>query len=90
MKWLVFAWKNVMRNRRRSLTAMLITAFGTAAGVEEAALERVGEGGLAGRGQAGEQEGDGALAEAERAFGRGDGAAGVLGALVDARGDAGA
>ncbi|MBI5109865.1 MAG: ABC transporter permease [Rhodocyclales bacterium] len=31
MKWLVFAWKNVMRNRRRSLTAMLITAFGTAA-----------------------------------------------------------
>ncbi|MDP2809312.1 MAG: ABC transporter permease [Rhodocyclaceae bacterium] len=31
MKWLVFAWKNVMRNRRRSLTAMLITAMGTAA-----------------------------------------------------------
>jgi putative ABC transport system permease protein len=31
MKWIFFAWKNVMRNRRRSLTAMLITAFGTAA-----------------------------------------------------------
>ena len=31
MKWLMFAWKNVMRNRRRSLTAMLITALGTAA-----------------------------------------------------------
>ena len=31
MKWLIFAWKNVMRNRRRSLTAMLITAFGSAA-----------------------------------------------------------
>ncbi|MDK9702907.1 MAG: ABC transporter permease [Sulfuritalea sp.] len=31
MKWLIFAWKNVMRNRRRSLTAMLITALGTAA-----------------------------------------------------------
>jgi putative ABC transport system permease protein len=31
MNWILFAWKNVMRNRRRSLTAMLITAFGTAA-----------------------------------------------------------
>ena len=31
MKWVMFAWKNVMRNRRRSLTAMLITALGTAA-----------------------------------------------------------
>jgi len=31
MKWLSFAWKNVMRNRRRSMTAMLITALGTAA-----------------------------------------------------------
>lgn len=31
MKWMLFAWKNVMRNRRRSLTAMLITAMGTAA-----------------------------------------------------------
>lgn len=31
MKWILFAWKNVMRNRRRSLTAMLITAMGTAA-----------------------------------------------------------
>ncbi|MDO8787069.1 MAG: ABC transporter permease [Sulfuritalea sp.] len=31
MKWLMFAWKNVMRNSRRSLTAMLITALGTAA-----------------------------------------------------------
>jgi len=31
MKWLMFAWKNVMRNRRRSATAMLITALGTAA-----------------------------------------------------------
>lgn len=31
MKWILFAWKNVMRNRRRSLTAMLITALGTAA-----------------------------------------------------------
>ena len=31
MKWLMFAWKNVMRNRRRSFTAMLITALGTAA-----------------------------------------------------------
>lgn len=31
MKWLMFAWKNVMRNRRRSSTAMLITALGTAA-----------------------------------------------------------
>jgi hypothetical protein len=27
MKWLMFAWKNVMRNKRRSLTAMLITAW---------------------------------------------------------------
>lgn len=31
MKWLLFAWKNVMRNHRRSLTAMLITALGSAA-----------------------------------------------------------
>lgn len=31
MKWLMFAWKNVMRNRRRSLMAMLITALGSAA-----------------------------------------------------------
>lgn len=31
MKWLLFAWKNVLRNGRRSLTAMVITAVGTAA-----------------------------------------------------------
>lgn len=31
MNWLMFAWKNVMRNRRRAITAMLITALGTAA-----------------------------------------------------------
>ncbi len=31
MKWLLFAWKNVLRNRRRSLTAMLITAVGASA-----------------------------------------------------------
>ena len=31
MKWLVFALRNVLRNRRRSLTALLITAIGTAA-----------------------------------------------------------
>ena len=31
MKWLVFACKNVLRNRRRSLLALLITAVGTAA-----------------------------------------------------------
>jgi putative ABC transport system permease protein len=31
MKWLLFAWRNVLRNRRRSLTALLITAVGTAA-----------------------------------------------------------
>jgi hypothetical protein len=31
MNWILFAWKNVMRNKRRSLTAMLITAMGTAA-----------------------------------------------------------
>lgn len=31
MKWMLFAWKNVLRNRRRSLTAMLITAVGVAA-----------------------------------------------------------
>ena len=31
MKWLVFAWKNVLRNRRRSLTALAVTAVGTAA-----------------------------------------------------------
>ena len=31
MKWILFAFKNVFRNRRRSLTAALITAVGTAA-----------------------------------------------------------
>ena len=31
MKWLLFAWKNVLRNRRRSLMALGITAVGTAA-----------------------------------------------------------
>jgi putative ABC transport system permease protein len=31
MKWLLFAWHNVLRNRRRSLMALLITAVGTAA-----------------------------------------------------------
>ena len=31
MKWLLFACKNVLRNRRRSLMALLITAVGTAA-----------------------------------------------------------
>jgi putative ABC transport system permease protein len=31
MKWLLFAWKNVLRNRRRSFMALLITAVGTAA-----------------------------------------------------------
>lgn len=31
MKWLLFAIKNVLRNSRRSLTAALITAIGTAA-----------------------------------------------------------
>jgi putative ABC transport system permease protein len=31
MKWLLFAWNNVLRNRRRSLMAVLITAVGTAA-----------------------------------------------------------
>ncbi|HEY8069673.1 MAG TPA: FtsX-like permease family protein [Burkholderiales bacterium] len=31
MKWLLFACKNVLRNRRRALMAMLITAVGTAA-----------------------------------------------------------
>lgn len=31
MKWLLFAWNNVLRNRRRSLMALLITAVGTAA-----------------------------------------------------------
>ena len=31
MKWLLFAWHNVLRNRRRSLMAVLITAVGTTA-----------------------------------------------------------
>jgi putative ABC transport system permease protein len=31
MKWLLFAWKNVLRNRRRSLTALAITAVSAAA-----------------------------------------------------------
>lgn len=31
MRWLLFAWKNVRRNRRRSLMAMSIVAVGTAA-----------------------------------------------------------
>ena len=31
MKWLIFACKNVLRNRRRSLMALTITAVGTAA-----------------------------------------------------------
>ena len=31
MKWLIFSLKNVLRNRRRSLTALAITAVGTAA-----------------------------------------------------------
>ena len=31
MKWLLFACKNVLRNRRRSLMALVITAVGTAA-----------------------------------------------------------
>lgn len=31
MKWLLYAWKNVMRNRRRSLMALAITAVGAAA-----------------------------------------------------------
>jgi putative ABC transport system permease protein len=31
MKWLLFAFRNVLRNRRRSLTALAITAVGTAA-----------------------------------------------------------
>lgn len=31
MKWLLFACRNVLRNRRRSLTALAITAVGTAA-----------------------------------------------------------
>ena len=31
MKWLLFACKNVLRNRRRSLMALIITAVGTAA-----------------------------------------------------------
>jgi len=29
MKWLWFAYKNVIRNRRRSLMTILITAVGT-------------------------------------------------------------
>ncbi len=33
MKWLLFAWKNVLRNRRRALLALLIIAVGTAAGL---------------------------------------------------------
>ncbi len=31
MKWLLFAWKNALRNRRRSVMAFAITAVGTAA-----------------------------------------------------------
>jgi putative ABC transport system permease protein len=31
VKWLLYAWKNVMRNRRRSLMALAITAVGAAA-----------------------------------------------------------
>jgi len=31
VKWLLFAWKNVLRNRRRSLTALAITAVSAAA-----------------------------------------------------------
>ncbi len=31
MKWLLFAWKNVLRNRRRSLTALAVTAVSAAA-----------------------------------------------------------
>lgn len=31
MKWLVFSWRNVMRNRRRTMLAMTIFAVGTAA-----------------------------------------------------------
>jgi len=31
MKWFSFAWKNVWRNRRRSMTTMMITAIGSAA-----------------------------------------------------------
>ncbi len=31
MKWFLFAWKNVWRNRRRSVTTALITAIGSAA-----------------------------------------------------------
>ncbi|TGN99776.1 hypothetical protein PN36_33555, partial [Candidatus Thiomargarita nelsonii] len=30
MKWLWFAYKNVIRNRRRSLMTIIITAVGTA------------------------------------------------------------
>ena len=33
MKWILFAWKNVLRNRRRSLLALLITAERFRAGV---------------------------------------------------------
>jgi putative ABC transport system permease protein len=31
VKWFVFAWKNVLRNRRRALAGVLISAIGTAA-----------------------------------------------------------
>ncbi len=31
MRWLLLAWKNVLRNRRRSLTALAITAVSAAA-----------------------------------------------------------
>jgi len=31
MKWFLFAWKNVWRNRRRSVTTAMITAIGSAA-----------------------------------------------------------
>ncbi len=31
MKWLIFAWKNVWRNRRRSITTAMITGIGSAA-----------------------------------------------------------
>ena len=31
MKWLLFAFKNVLRNRRRSLITIIITAIGSAA-----------------------------------------------------------
>jgi len=31
MRWLLFAWRNVLRNRRRALVTVLITAVGTSA-----------------------------------------------------------